>query len=68
MKMSHGVFQLSSTPLGSGRWSVEVRRMDRAKVRHQGQEQRAVVVRLDAPSDDQAIQEVRRQIDSAEIN
>lgn len=68
MKMNHGVFRLSSTPIGPGRWSVAVRRMDRAKVRYKGKEEREVVVRLDASSDDQAIQEARQKIDKAEIS
>jgi hypothetical protein len=41
--------------------------MDRAKVHHQGKEERTMVIRLDAQSDDQAIQEVRQRIDKAEI-
>lgn len=68
MKVTHGVFQLSSTPLGEDRWSVAVSRTDRGKIHYQGKEERTVIVRIDAPSDDQAIQEVRQQIDKAEIN
>ena len=68
MKMNHGVFQLLSTPIGTARWSVTVRRMDRARVHYQGKEEREVVIRLDASSDDEAIQKVRHQIDQTEIS
>ncbi len=67
MQTKHGVFQLSSTPIGPARWAVAVSRMDRAKVRYQEKEDREVVVRVDASSDDQAIQKVKYQIDKAEI-
>ncbi|MGB6464810.1 MAG: hypothetical protein WBF27_01280, partial [Xanthobacteraceae bacterium] len=60
--------RLSSTPIGPRRWSVAVSRMDRVKVHYQGEEEREVVVKLDASSDDQAVQEVRQQIDKAEIS
>jgi hypothetical protein len=67
MKITHGIFHLSSIPIGQGRWSVAVSRTDGAKLSYQEQEGRQVSVRLDALSDDQAIQEVRHQIDKAEI-
>jgi hypothetical protein len=68
MKVNHGVFRLSSTPIGQVRWGVAVSRLDRAKVHYHGQEEREMVVRLDASSDDEAIQKVRHQIDKAEIS
>jgi hypothetical protein len=67
MEAAHGIFHLSSTPIGQGRWSVAVSRMDRAKVHYQGKEEGELTVRLDAASDDHAIQQVRYQIDKAEI-
>jgi hypothetical protein len=68
MKINHGVFHLLSTPIGTARWSVLVSRMDHAKVHYQGEEERELVIRLDASSDDDAIQKVRDQIDKTEIS
>jgi hypothetical protein len=68
MKMHHGIFHLSSTPIGDDRWGVTVSRLDRVKIHYQGNEGREIVIRLDAKSDDQAIQKVRDQIDKAEIS
>lgn len=45
-----------------------VSRMDHAKVHYQGEEERELVIRLDASSDDDAIQKVRDQIDKTEIS
>lgn len=64
----HGIFQLSSMPIGNERWGVTVSRRDHVKVHYLGKEEREVIVRLDAQSDDEAIQKVRYQIDTAEIS